>query len=95
MEVARRSSFQLAGWPGATVVALVSVALLLMPAVVEAALEDYPYIGCYNDMPERVMKRQMQPDQPLTLAGCATACLKDQSEGKEWKFAGLQYGQEW
>lgn len=54
--------------------------------------ELYPYIGCFKDTRRRVLVKQL-PVNPLTLVGCASACLNDVDPS--WKFAGLEFGQEW
>lgn len=54
----------------------------------------YPYVGCFVDARPRVMPRQIafHADE-LTLASCATSCLLDADPS--WKYAGLEFGQEW
>lgn len=78
--------------------ALVGFAALaaLTRSVAKASLayDTYPLVGCYKDTRQRVMSRQLQV-VPLSVAGCCNACLGDGETGEEWKFAGLQYGQEW
>lgn len=66
-------------------------------AEAQEAYETYPLVGCYKDTRTRVMSRQLQlpKDVVLTVDSCASRCLEDREEGDEWKFAGLQYGQEW
>ena len=69
-------------------------ALNRLPAQVQSKDGIYPYVGCFEDAESRVMPTQivLRADE-LTLARCAADCLADTETG--WKYAGLEFGQEW
>lgn len=70
-------------------------ALTRRVAQATSAYDTYPLVGCYKDTRQRVMPTQLVMLDEFTVASCATGCLKENVVGDEWKFAGLQYGQEW
>lgn len=57
----------------------------------QVAYDNYPFVGCYVDQRARALPKQhVLPS--ITLAGCVAACISDEPS---WKYAGLEYGQEW
>ncbi|CAM9757926.1 unnamed protein product, partial [Laminaria digitata] len=86
----RRRAGAVSSWVLMGLAALSTAPAARQLADAQAAYGNYPHEGCFRDNRKRVLPYQ-ETVRPLTLEGCAAACLANK---RDCDYAGLEYGQE-